>query len=87
MGYRTEHEQIIVGWTAQTELRLTTERRTAEYAPIADKATLVISTGTVRLQTYISASELRNAAYAMLRAALELDAIATESEVLEVSAS
>ena len=85
MSYRTEHTQTIVGWATPTELRLTTERRDSDYSDIAGTATLVISTGTVRLQTYATASELRNFAYAALKAALDLDAIATESEVLEVA--
>ena len=87
MTYRTDHHQRIAGvFDTALEVTLSTERRSSEYKPFAGTATLVLRNGPMSLQTYPTAEELRSLAYAALKAALDLDAIARENEVMEVGA-
>jgi len=87
MTYRTDHHQRIAGvHDTAVELWLNTERRAHDFKAFAGTATLTLRCGPVTLQTYPTAEELRDLAYACLRAAIDLDAIARESQPLEVAA-
>jgi len=87
MTYRTDHRQRIAGiFDTSIELSLSTEKRADDLHQFDGTATFWIATGAVRLQTYATAEDLRALAYACLRAAIDLDAIARESQPLEVAA-
>jgi hypothetical protein len=84
MTYRTRYTGQISNKAHATDVRLTTEVRTPDLAMFAGTATLVFSSGSCCLQTYITSQQCTDLASALLDAAAALDQIALEFDTSEV---